>query len=372
MRIGIVINTAWNIYNFRSGLIKYLQEQGHEIVAIAPPDEYVERLKTLGVSFIPLEMNAKGTNPVKDLLLMFKMVSVYRNAKLDVVLHYTVKPNIYGTLAAKICGIPTICNVSGLGFLFIEKTIASYIGKKLYWFAFHFPHKIFFQNNDDRQLFVENKLAKATKTEVLPGSGINLETYQPYYKKTGEEFVFLVLARVLYNKGIMEYAEAARQLKTKYPQRKISFNLVGFLEPDPKIGIPETQVKEWQNAGIINYLGHSDNVKIQIADADCMVLPSYREGTSRTLLESIAMAKPIVTTDAPGCRVVVEEGVNGYLCEPKSAESLRDAMDKILQKNEAKLWEMGKNSRRIAEQKFDEKLVFETYYKEIMKHGFDR
>jgi glycosyltransferase involved in cell wall biosynthesis len=367
MRIAIVINTAWNIYNFRAGLIKFLQKKGCEVIAIAPSDNYVEPLKALGVEFYHLPIEAKGTNPITDIISIFKIIGVYKNVRPDVILHYTVKPNIYGTFAAKLIGIPCISNVSGLGFLFIDKTIASTIGKILYKMAFYFPKKVFFQNEDDRKLFVQNSLVNEKITDVLPGSGINLEKYQPLKKTNSETFVFLVIARLLINKGLREYAEAAKYLKKKYPEKNIIFQLIGFKEPDPKIGIPENELENWQKDNVIEYLGHSDNVKEHIAKANCMVLPSYREGTSRTLLESIAMGKPIVTTNVPGCKDVIENEENGFLCEAKDSQSLQIAMEKILLSTSESLAQMGEKSREIALKKYDESIVFEQYWEAIKK-----
>jgi glycosyltransferase involved in cell wall biosynthesis len=367
MRIAIVINTAWNIYNFRAGLIKFLQKKGCEVIAIAPTDNYVEPLKAFGVDFYHLPIEAKGTNPVTDFISVFKIVAVYKKVKPDIILHYTVKPNIYGTFAAKILGIPCISNVSGLGFLFIDKTIASTIGKWLYKLAFYFPKKVFFQNNEDETLFIKNGLVNKKITEVLPGSGINLDTYKPVEKTKTDSFVFLVIARLLINKGLREYAEAAYLLKKKYPDKKMEFWLIGFKESDPKIGIPEVELNEWQKNGSIIYLGHSDNVKEFISKADCMVLPSYREGTSRTLLESIAMGKPIVTTNVPGCKEVVIEAENGFLCEAKNSNSLLLALEKTLLLPSETLHLLGKKSRAIAESKYDENIVFEKYWNAITK-----
>lgn len=359
MRIAIVINTAWNIYNFRVGLIRFLQSKGHEVIAIAPNDSYVSALNELGVEYYNLPIEAKGTNPITDFISLFKIIKVYKQAKPDIILHYTVKPNIYGTFVAKWLRIPSISNVSGLGFLFIDKTIASIIGKLLYKIAFYFPEKVFFQNEDDRKLFIENNIVAKNKTDVLPGSGINLEKYKPIQIPSSDNFVFLVIARLLINKGLREYAKAAEVIKNKFADKKIEFWLIGFEEPDIKIGIPKSELELWQKNGWINYLGHSDNVQEYIKQADCMVLPSYREGTSRTLLESIAMGKPIITTNVPGCREVIHE--NGILVEAKNYESLADAFELMLSKTEEELAEMGTNSRKIAEAKYDENIVFNKY-----------
>ncbi len=222
MRVAIVINTAWNIWNFRRSLVRALQEAGHEVLAIAPPDAYSERLETeLGCRFVPILMENKGTNPLKDAALTRRFYQIYRRERPDVVLQYTIKPNIYGTIAARLAGIPSVNNVSGLGTVFIVKNLVSTVALGLYRFAFQFPKRVFFQNGDDRQLFLEHRLVAAAKTDLLPGSGVDTNRFRPaaeFHRNT--PFVFLMIARVLYEKGVEEYFEAARHRargRARYP-----------------------------------------------------------------------------------------------------------------------------------------------------------
>ncbi len=363
MRIAIVVNTSWNIYNFRLSLIKALLAEGHEVVAIAPHDKYAKRLVEAGCRFVPVTME-KGTNPFKDLWLTWRLYRAYSRVKPDAVLHYTIKPNIYGAIAAHWAGIPAINNVSGLGTVFIKKDYISNIALKLYKQAFKYPKKVFFQNNDDRKLFLKHKLVRAGITEVLPGSGIDLEAFKPQPKPdTSAPFTFLMIARVLYEKGIAEYMEACRLLKEKYPT--IKCQLLGQVDERSRFGIKQTVLDAWLSEGAVDYLGTTDNVATIIAQADCVVLPSYREGTPRTLLEAAAMAKPLIATNVPGCREVVQQSINGLLCRVRNAPDLADKMEQMLQMPQEQLKRMGEASRHIAETKFDVNFVIQRYQRAI-------
>lgn len=344
-------------------LVKALQAERHEVVAIAPYDAYADKLTDAGVRFVPVMME-KGTNPLKDLLLTWRLYRAYKRVKPDVVLHYTIKPNVYGSVAARMAGVPAINNVSGLGTVFITKDYISSIAIKLYRLAFKYPAKVFFQNQDDRRLFLRNNLVRADITEVLPGSGINLQQFQPSGSfRRGKPFTFLMVARVLYDKGVLEFVEASRLVKEKHPEVKCL--LLGAVDELSRSGIKKQQLDKWLATGAIDYLGYTDNVAAFIAQADCVVLPSYREGTPRTLLEAAAMAKPLVATNVPGCREVVQPGVNGLLCRARSGTDLADKMLQMLQLSEEELEKMGCASRKIAIIKYDDRFVIDKYLKAI-------
>ncbi|MFT5914020.1 MAG: glycosyltransferase involved in cell wall biosynthesis [Bacteroidia bacterium] len=376
MRIGISINSAWNIYNFRKGLVKGLQAEGHEVIAIAPYDDYVEKLKEMGCEYFPLKMQNKGKNPFSDLMLIYRLGKIYREAKLDVVLQFTIKPNIYGSLAAgfssllmRTAKLPVINNVTGLGTVFIrEKSFSSKVAKVLYRFSFRYPNLTFFQNPDDQQVFLNKHLVPKTKVDILPGSGINLQEFAPVPKPESKQFTFLVISRLLIDKGLREFTEAIRLLRAKGITAK--FQLVGPMDLNSGLGITEAEVELWQKDGLIEYFGRQDDVKPFIQNSDCVVLPSYREGTPRTLIEAASMAKPIVTTDVPGCRETVEDGFNGFLCEVQNAEDLAEKMGDMIELKASELEEMGNNSRKLAESKFDEQIVVGKYLKHIRK--FDK
>jgi len=366
MKIAVVVNTSWNIYNFRLSLIKALQAQGHTIYAIAPLDKYSENLKAEGCIYEEIKMQNKGTNPLSDLILTFNLYKVYKKTKPDVILQYTIKPNIYGTLAAKLAGIPVINNVSGLGTVFLHNNLSSQIAILLYRFVFRFPKKVFFQNNDDRQLFIEKKLIDTNITDLLPGSGVDTNKFTPQPFKRNPVFRFLLIARLLYDKGIVEYYQAAKRIKQEGHQ--VEFLLMG--SPDSSaMGIPFSTIQQWHKEKIITYLPFTENVAEFIHQADSVVIPSYREGTPKTLLEAAACGKPLVTTDAPGCREVLQVGANGYLCIVKDAEDLAEKMIKMILLAPEQLQTMGKESRRIAVEKFDEHIVIQKY-KEAINEAF--
>lgn len=364
MKVVITINTAWNIYNFRRGLIKGLQNEGHEVIAVSPRDAYSPMVKSLGCKHYPIQLENKGTNPFNDYQLYRTLISVYKRINPDIILHYTIKPNIYGTLAAKKLGIPVINNVSGLGTIFLHNHPLYKVARSLYQIAFKYPKRVFFQNSDDLDLFVEHGLIKKEITDVLPGSGVNTVelAYQEVFKRT--PFVFLMLARVLYDKGVQEYAEASRILKEK--GYIFEARLAGSLDETSNMGIPKESVISWNKNNIISYLGEIKNVTEAIIHSQCVVLPSYREGTPKSLLEAGAIGRPIIATDVPGCREVVIHNENGYLCEVKDATSLAQAMEKMLLLNNQALICFGKRSRKLIEEKFDERIVISKYI-EIIK-----
>ncbi|WP_114783892.1 glycosyltransferase family 4 protein [Botryobacter ruber] len=363
MRIAIVINTSWNIYNFRMNLVRALLAQGHEVVAIAPRDVYTQRLIEAGCRFVPVRMG-KGSNPFADLLLIWKLYRIYSRLKPDVLLHFTIKPNIYGTLAAKMAGIPAINNVSGLGTVFIIKGFVSAVALLLYRVAFRYPRKVFFQNEDDRQLFLSRKLVKPALTDVLPGSGIDLQRFTPAGTFVRHQpFVFLMVARLLYEKGVAEYVEACRLLKKNFPEA--TCQLLGAIPEGRRSGISQSTLHKWQQTGVIDYLGTADDVAPVIGRADCVVLPSYREGTPRTLLEAAAMGKPLIATDVPGCREVVQHGKNGLLCCARSSTDLAEKMMQLMQLPDSQLEQMGQAGRQLTTEKFNDRFVTEKYIKAI-------
>jgi glycosyltransferase involved in cell wall biosynthesis len=373
VRVALVINTSWNIWNFRRGLVRALQAAGHEVLAIAPPDAYSDRLESeLGCRYVPIRMENKGTNPIKDAQLTRRFVAVYKRERPDVVLHFTIKPNIYGTLAARLAGVPSINNVSGLGTVFIVENLVSKVARGLYRLAFQFPHKVFFQNNDDRELFIRYGLIRPERTGLVPGSGVDLARFRPApaaERAPGAPFTFLMVARVLYEKGIVEYFEAAKQVRAALPDGAVRFQLLGGLDEAGGVGVPRATFEQWLAEGNIDYLGTSDDVAAYLHRADCVVLPSYREGTPKTLLEAAACGKPLVTTDVPGCRETVQHGRNGYLCEVRSATDLADKLLTVAQLPPARLAALGAASRQLAEEKFDEQLVLRQYLAAVAEAG---
>jgi glycosyltransferase involved in cell wall biosynthesis len=359
MKVAIVINTSWNIYNYRLGLVKSVQQRGHEVYAIAPQDEFSNALIESGCKYIPVEMDNWGTNPAKDIKLIYDFYKIYKSIKPDVIFHFTIKPNIYGTLAAKILGIPSMCNVSGLGTVFMKETIITKLVKRMYRFTFRFPQTVFFQNDDDREFFERNNLVSADKVQTLPGSGVNTKYFAPKVHVKNDKFTFLMVSRLLYDKGVIEYIEATKQIKSN--GRIIEFQILGGVDPGHVRGIPEEKLDDWVNSGLVNYLGTAKDVRPFIDKADCVVLPSYREGTPRTLLEAASMGKPLLATDVPGCNNVVEHEVNGYLCKVKDVNDLVCKMKRMIKASDEELVRFGKNGRNMVVARFDEKIVIEKY-----------
>lgn len=362
--IAIVINTSWNIYNFRLGLLKALQKEGYRIITIAPSDEYSQKLEDFGFEYHNITINNKGTNPIEDIKLVGAFYQLYKTIQPDALLHYTIKPNIYGTIAAKLAGIPVISNISGLGTVFLNQKLSSKVARLLYKLALRIPVHIFFQNQDDRALFVDLNLVDKASTGLLPGSGIDTEKFSPLkVDPLSASLSFLFIARLVKDKGLIEYVNAARLLKAKYPE--VQFNVLGAFYPGNPTAILPAEMTEWENAGVINYLGVRDDVASAIASVDCVVLPSYREGLSRVLLEAASMAKPVVTANAPGCRDVVDDGVNGFLCKVKDAQDLATQMEKMIQLDEPQRIQMGKAGRKKVIKEFDEKIVIDKYIRAI-------
>lgn len=362
MKIAISINTSWNIFNFRLGLIKTLQKNGHRVVAVAPGDPYVNLLENEGVECFPISLNSKGTSAIEDLKLVNSYYKAFKKIKPDVILSYTIKPNIYGNYAAKILGIPVINNVSGLGTVFINKNLATLIVSALYRTAFRNSNWIFFQNAEDQNLFHKKKLVNKTKTSLIPGSGVNLEKFKlNRTKNKGKKVLFV--GRLIGDKGIREFIEAGKILHQKYPD--VKFNMVGEFGYNNKTAVTKEEFDAWLSLPQFHYLGKVDNMQEVLTDADIMVLPSYREGLSKSLIEACAMKLPIVTTNVPGCREVVENGINGLLCQARNSNDLALKIKDIIEISEENRLQMGESSRKIAIEKFDEKIVIQEYLDRI-------
>lgn len=359
MRVAIVLNTSWNIYNFRMNLVKGLQAAGHEIHTIAPVDDYTPKLTEAGCKHHPVRMDSRGANPVKDLGLIFELYSIYKELKPDIILHYTIKPNVYGTLAASILKIPVVNNVCGLGTAFLKSDLLSVFAKFLYRISFRFSKKVFFQNPDDLKLFLDKKLVPAHTVDLLPGSGIDLNRFKPAAFKRNEKFTFLLISRLITDKGVLEYIGAVKNLRAEGLDAR--FQILGAIDSEHKRGIKKEVIKEWIDSGAIEYLGTSGDVRNFIHDADCVVLPSYREGTPRTLLEAASSSKPIIATNVPGCKHVVEDKVNGLLCNLKDTNDLADKMRIMAGFDDATLRQMGVKGRQKMEAEFDESIVINKY-----------
>ncbi len=343
-----------SLINFRLHLIQAFIQKGYEIVAVAPEDkEVAKKLQKINVKFIPIPLERNGLNPFADLFLIFKLYRILKQEKPDLIFSYTIKPVIYGSFVAKFVSVPEIYSmITGTGYVFLDQglknKIVGWIARKLFRFSLGLNKIVFFQNKDNQAFFIQQSLvSNKNKTVVVNGSGVDCE----YYSEQGfpQTLSFLMIARFLKDKGIYEYVEAAKQIKARYP--KVECFLVGWIDTNPNSILPQ-ELNAWVNQGYIHHLGKLSDVRSAITQASVYVLPSYHEGTPRTVLEAMAMGRPIITTDTPGCRETVIPKINGFLVPPKDAQALASAMEYfILNSNE--IPKMGKESRKIAVEKYD-------------------
>lgn len=362
-QIVITANTTWNLYNFRIGLIKELKNNGYSVIAISPKDEYVKKLEDLGIECYDIEINSTGTNPIRDLWLIYKYYKLLCRIKPLLILSYTIKPNIYGNLAAQILKIPVINNVSGLGTIFIKKTFSSYVGRLLYYISFYKTNWVIFQNADDRELFIQERIVNSNNSSIVYGSGVNMYKFNTNRTENkGKKFLFV--GRLLGDKGLREFIEAAKRIINI--DSTIRFNIVGEIGSNNLTAISVEEINSWSlYKPQISYLGKTDNIVTELVKADIMVLPSYREGLSKSLIEAAAMKLPIITTNVPGCKEVVNHGMNGYLCNPKDTDDLYIKMLDMIKLTEMERVKMGELGRSHVESHFDEKIVISKYLAKI-------
>ncbi|SEK02441.1 glycosyltransferase family 4 protein [Paraburkholderia diazotrophica] len=360
LRICLVCNTAFAIYTYRQGLIRMLVARGVEVTVIAPRDRTFDLLKEMGCRCIELHVASKGTNPRDDLRTMWSLYTLYRSVRPHIVFHYTIKPNIFGTIAAKLAGVESVAVTTGLGYVFIQQSRAAQIAKLLYRFAFRFPREVWFLNKDDQAAFLDQKLlVHPERARLLHGEGVDLDQFSFTPLPTRETFSFVLIGRLLWDKGVGEYVEAARRLRATYPHAR--FQLLGPVGVDNPSAITRADVDAWVREGVIEYLGEAHDVRPLIEAADCVVLPSYREGVPRTLMEASAMGRPVIATDVPGCRECVADGVNGLLCEVRNVDSLAATLAQMLDMSDDERRAMGARGREKVTKEFDERGVVERY-----------
>ena len=360
-KIFLVSRCAWTLFNFRAGLMRKLIENGNKVVGGgAAGDGFEPKIEALGVKFNGLPVDKKGINPRADVKLFWSLYRWYREQQPDIVHHFTIKPVIYGSIAARMAKIPKIVNtVTGLGYVFTDEKITwlRRLVVGLYRISLNCADFTFFQNQDDYDLFLSRGLVKKCGTALLPGSGVDCEHFSPLSGLNPlkeSQPTFLMVSRLLKDKGVYEFVEAARLVKGHYP--KARFQLLGRRDVRNPNVVPENDLKSWDNQGLVSWPGEVSDVRPIMAKSDVVVLPSYREGTPRALLEAAAMAKPIITTDAVGCREVVDDEINGLLVPVKDAPALAGAMKRMINDPEMRK-RMGKAGRKKVEREFDEKIV---------------
>lgn len=357
--IALVANSTWNFFNFRMNIVKAIIERGYRVVLISPKDEYLEPLlEKFEVDHIPLKhLKRKGINPAKEILLINELKQIYKRINPDLVIHFTIKPNIYGNYVAKKLGIKSICVVTGLGYVFLHETYFSRIAKLLYRYSFSKSDLVVFENKDDKDLFIELDLVPADKASYVKGCGVNLDYYKPLLeaRKNNNKTIFTFIGRLMYDKGIVEFIRAAEELKFNY--KNVEFWLVGEIDDGNPASINNQQLIEWVESGIVKYFGQIKDIRPLIEKSDCVVLPSYREGMSRLLTEAIAMEKPVISSDTPGCKDIVDDGENGFLVPIKNSEALLEAFVKFLELDEPQRQSMGKKGRLKAINEFDDQVI---------------
>ena len=359
-RITLLYNTTVYVYKFRINLIQSIKELGYEVIVVSPKDEYVEKLTELGIKHHHIDMSQYGLNPIKELITTYRIYKILKLYSPDYSLHYTIKPNIFGGIAAYFSKTPVINNIAGAGKAFSnEESLFARVVSMLYKVGLANSKKILFQNYDDMNLFISKNIVPASKAERIPGSGVDLTQYKSNREPVGKEFLFV--GRLLKEKGIEHYLEAAQMTLEKYPDA--IFKIVGEHE-DRAEYIAKEKLDQYLNHDNIVYYGSvsPDRMPEILDDASCVVLPSYyREGVPRSLLEAAAMSKPIITTNNVGCKEVVDDGINGYKCDVKDANCLHLAMCKFLDLSDSEKIKMGQNGRKKMEEEFDEKIVINKY-----------
>ncbi len=360
-RVAIISPYAPSIVSFRGALIEDLLRHSCSVHVLAPDYDVETRaaVAALGATPVDYSLERTGINPLSDLRTMWQLWRLLRRWKPDIVLAYTIKPVIYGTLAAWMARVPRrVALIAGLGYTFTETTsslrvkLLRTVVKNLYRTALRFAHSVLFFNPDDLDEFIRGRIVSHTKTILLGGSGVDLGEWQ-YTPPVLHPITFTLAARLLREKGVVEFAEAARAIKQRYPETR--FLLLGKVDTNPG-ALPEATVRQWAQEGILEWFGHVPDVRPYFAQTSVYVLPSYREGVPRSTQEAMAMARPVITTDAPGCRETVLDGTNGFLVPPRDVDALVRAMERFIQQPEL-IATMGQASRQLAEERFDVRKV---------------
>ncbi|HEV8078805.1 MAG TPA: glycosyltransferase family 4 protein [Marinobacter sp.] len=356
----LVSNTSWYLYNFRRGTIAALKSAGYVVVALSPTDPFSARLESeLGVCHRHLDLDGKGTRLLGEAKSLFGLGLSLRRLQPAFVFNFTVKANIYSGLVCRVLGIPYANNVSGLGTAFIHNSWLFRRVRSLYGLANAGAGRVFFQNREDHELFVGHGLLKNTPTTVLPGSGMDLERFGFSSLPPALPFTFVMVARLLGDKGVREYARAAELVRQVHPQARCL--LLGQLGTSNRTAIEKTELDEWVSAGHLIYEGETDDVRPFLRQAHVLVLPSYREGMPRTVLEAAAMGRPAIVSDVPGCRHAIRPGETGWLCTVRDAESLATQMLHAMDRPFSELQQAGYAARQLMVAEFDEAIVVRAY-----------
>lgn len=373
MKVLLFANTDWYLYNFRLGLAKFLRNNGFEVVMMSPRGAYGPRLMAAGFRWIPLDMDRRSLNPWRELRLIIQIAGILRQEAPALVHNFTIKCVVYGSLAARWAGVRArISAVTGLGYVFVgndfrARLLRPIVGRLLQFALGGKVARLIVQNQDDCDAFVDSGLIAANVVRLIKGSGVNTSRFRPRAANGQVGSIRVLLAaRLLWDKGVGEYIEAARRLKQE--GLSVEFLLAGDIDPGNPASVPAEEVDSWRKAGIVHALGHVEDMVTLLSEIDVMVLPSYREGVPRSMIEAAACGLPLVTTDAPGCREIVEHGANGYLVPVRNAKALADAIRRLHADPDLRR-AMGQASREKVLREFDEKIVFEktlAVYRELL------
>lgn len=357
-KIVIIGNHDVGLYNFRKELIVALIQNGLEVIILCPNGDKISKLKELGCRLIFVDIARHGTNPITDIKLLMKYRNELKKIKPRAVLTYTIKPNIYGGFAAASLKIPFFANITGLGSAIQSPGVVQRISLALYHLSLRRAHIVFFQNEENMR-FITNKISDING-KLLPGSGVNVNDFTLLSQSSNEKFIFLFLARVMKDKGIDEFLLAAEHFHAI--RNDIEFHIAGFYDGDY-----ESIIKEKMDSGLIIYHGQVNDVKELFKQVNCVVLPSYHEGMSNVLLEASASGIPVIASDIPGCREIIDDGKTGFIFESKNAKALIKAMNKIINLAPNQLREMGLLGRRKVVKEFDRNIVVSEYMKKIQE-----
>lgn len=362
-------NVLWGLVNFRGSVIRHFIQQGDEVILVAPQDD--ESIMKVdipqGVRYIPVRLNRCSRNPFTDLIYCAHLYRIYRKEHPDYIFHYTIKPNVYGSIAARLAGINCTGMVAGLGYGLLGDGMLSRLLAVMYRYAFKYVSSIFVLNKFNYQYLLDHKFCTSAQLRLFKGGeGVDLSAYPYVREESGSPVVFLMVGRVLYDKGYREYVQAAKIVKQQYPD--VRCQLLGMLDETYPAHVDEEELKRDVEEGTIEYLASTNDVMQYLGRSGVVVvLPSYFEGLSRSLMEACAVGRPIIATDIPGCRETVDEGKNGFLVKVKDSSSLAEGMLRYLSLSDAEKQAFSRHSRKKAEETFDVRQVIKEYEKDLAK-----
>lgn len=351
MKILILANNDEGLYKFRKELIEEMLRKGNEVIASLPKEEWSRNIKQLGVKVIATEINRRGINPLTDIRLLFQYLRIISNLKPEMVITYTIKPNIYGGIVCRLLHVPYAVNITGLGSAFQKDNLIKKLVCFLYKISIKRAKVVFFENEENKEIFLDYHLIREEQACRLNGAGVNLEEY-PYteYPDESEPIRFLFIGRVMKEKGVDELFKAARRIKKEYPE--VIFDIVGPMEDEY-----ESVIEKLEEEGIINYYGYQKDVRPFIARCHCFVLPSWHEGMANTNLESASSGRPIITSNIPGCMEAVKNNMSGFLCKTKNSDDLYKVIKKFIELPYEERKVMGVTGRKYIEKVFDKKKI---------------